>query len=298
MKQLWKCKWTNFLDHSIVKQILSGNLSDTRLEDFNNTTLLSIGIACLQAFVQDNFVGPSLTNDQEFQQSTYCNLINETSKNIVTEYLMSDGEEVNVNVTHPDLLAISKLVLTKLYNRIVESNETIERFICRSWYLRYCYIHQLVIDEHTDELYRNISKVSNELLEEFNDLEMDIETKCNCVLEIIQCLLHYKRVWLAEEKLKLANETLNAAISIEGKLGVRTKYQQKALPQLLLKVTIDGTDLLPSAITHTCDSSDKLPTLLQLDDDVRLERIRFVNEEDNKVLNLPSTVQALVLTTL
>lgn len=79
-----------------------------------------------------------------------------------------------------------------------------------------------------------------------------------------------------------------------GVLGVRTKYQQKPLPQLNLKVDI-GIEFPKSNITH---NATILPDLLKLDDDVRLERIRFLTDEDNSTEELPSIVQVYLLSIL
>lgn len=298
LKDLWKCKWSQFLDHSIVHTVLRSNFDEISLASFDNVILLSLGIASLQAFVQDNFLGPPLLTDTNFQLLAYHKLVNETSTRYIKDYLLSGGEEININVTHPELLALAKFIFINLNDRTENSDFHFEMFICRSWYLRYCYIHQLVIDENTDELFEKGLKVSNEISNIFNVLDADVETKGNAFLEITQYLLHYKRIQLADDKLRSTNETINVSLTVQGKLGVRTKYQQKALPQLILKAECNETTLTPSSVTHQCDIAEKLPKLLQLDDDVRLEKIRFVNEDDNEVLRLPSVIQALALTTL
>lgn len=53
---------------------------------------------------------------------------------------------------------------------------------------------------------------------------------------------------------------------------------------------------LPAAIIS--HPSTLLPSLLKLDDDVRLEKITFESEEDNRQMEIPSIVQQLVLAIL
>lgn len=77
-------------------------------------------------------------------------------------------------------------------------------------------------------------------------------------------------------------------------MGVRTKFQQKPLPQLCLKVHQTQEYQLPDA--KLTNGNIELPKLLLLEDDTRLERIRFIEEKDNEVMTLPSVLQALVLT--
>lgn len=74
---------------------------------------------------------------------------------------------------------------------------------------------------------------------------------------------------------------------------MRTKFQQKPLPQLCLKVNqTDESKLISSLETNGRTS---IPKLLKLDDDTRLEKIRFMTVEDNEVMSLPSVIQCLVL---
>ncbi|XP_017840776.2 tetratricopeptide repeat protein 27 [Drosophila busckii] len=86
---------------------------------------------------------------------------------------------------------------------------------------------------------------------------------------------------------------LQVELKVEGLLGLRTKFQQKALPQLCLKVLQAEQLDLPTA--QATNGNGKLPQLLLHEDDTRLERIRFIEPKDNEVMTLPSVLQALVL---
>lgn len=76
---------------------------------------------------------------------------------------------------------------------------------------------------------------------------------------------------------------------------MRTKFQQKALPQLSLKIEGNFEKLAPNDVTHL---ETLLPKLLKHDDDVRLEKVVFQSEEDNTVANVPSLIQLLLLATV
>lgn len=76
---------------------------------------------------------------------------------------------------------------------------------------------------------------------------------------------------------------------------MRTKFQQKQLPLLLLKIEGNLDNLAANDVTH---SETMLPKLLKHDDDTRLEKIQFQSDEDNTVTEIPSLIQLLVLATV
>lgn len=205
----------------------------------------------------------------------------------ITEILSVDGEEINVNVTNPELLVLSKVVFEHLLT--LHGEHTI---LVKWWYMRFLYVHQQIIDEATNTLYSTFLQLSDELL----SYTMENNTlKTMLLLEIVQGFLAYKRIWKAEKHLEMAKEVLGIKMNVKGILGKRTKYQQKALPQLALKVDIERSDHLPAILSH---ASATLPLLLKLDDDVRLEKITFESEEDNRQMEIPSLVQQVVLSML
>lgn len=300
LRSLWECNWSKNLDNENVSKILANNFDGIDLSSqSSNEELLCLAISALQAFVQDNFVGPLLDEGEEFKRLPWHADVERIGIESVQNYLMSDGEEINTNVMHPELLAVAKFILTHLQSHFESVNDPIEKFIYQKWLLRYYGVHQIVIDEFTDTLFNGINNVSDALVEHLNDIEnIDNDSKVICLLEITAWQLHYKRIFMAKEKLQMAQQLLDVNITIEGKLGVRTKYQEKPLPQLMLRVDSpngDVVDFLPSIESPIAPVS--LPVLLQLDDDTRLEKIQFVNEEDNVITRTKGIVQALILGT-
>lgn len=267
----------------------------------NNEKLLTLAITALQAFVQDNFVGPLLNDDDSFNKLSWHESVKQIGIESLRSCLISDGEEINRNVSHPELLALAQFLFSHIKSHFETIDDPAEKFICRHWLIRFYGVHQLIIDEHTETLFNNISDSSDELVKYLQSIDyIDQESKVICLLEIVQWHLHFKRIHNAKENLQMTQQTLNVNISIEGKLGVRTKYQQKPLPQLMLRVDSDDPneiiDDVPSIESPTVPI--KLPPLLQLDDDVLLERIQFVNEADNVITRTKSVVQAFILATL
>lgn len=295
---MWDCDWSQNLSNELFSEIVRKNFSDIDLSSQSNEQLLHLAISSLQAFVQDNFVGPLLNDDDTFKALSWHSEVERIGAESLRNYLMSDGEEINTNVSHPELLAVAKYILLHVQSQLGNVSDVMEKFICQHWLLRYYGVHQLVIDEFTDTIFKGINNVSDDLTASINDIEtIDIESKVICLLEITAWQLHYKRVFTAKEKLKTAQQLLDVNISIEGKLGVRTKYQQKPVPQLLLRLDSPNGYITELPSIESPVAPVKLPALLQLDDDIRLEKIQFVNEEDSLITKTKSIVQALILST-
>lgn len=286
------------MNNQLINQILLKNFDDIDLTVQTNDDLLCLAISALQAFIQENFLGPPLSEDDEFMELTWHSVIETIGIATIRNYLVSDGEELNSNVKSPELLAITKFILLHLHAHFENATDSNERFVYENWLLRYYGVHQLVLDENTDTLFNGIKNSSEYLVDRLNDVEnIDKDTKVICLLEITLWQLHYKRIVIAKEKLQMAQQMLDVNITIEGKMGVRTKYQQKPLPQLMLRLDSPNGDIVDVPPIESPIAPVKLPALLQLDDDIRLERIQFVNEEDNLITRTKSIVQALILAT-
>lgn len=263
--------------------------------------LLVLAIACLQAFVLDNFLGPPLDDAAYADLPHYVQLLDSVAD--VRQLLEVDGEELNVNVTRPELLLVAKAALERL---LLAETETVSTrparqpgldFVVRWWYLRSLYVHQQLLGELTDTLYTALRRHSAALLDAPPPAAIDRDALTLLRLEVVQAQLAYRRAWQAQEHLDAARAQQDVELQVQGFLGRRTKWQQKALPQLALRVSYDAADGVhreraPAARTH---AESVLPCLLRLDDEVRLERVTFESEEDNRTLELPAVVQQLVL---
>lgn len=275
------------------------NLANDEQIDFvgtDTTEVLSIAISSLQLFVQQNFIGPSnelIRNDLP-------------SSNEIRSKLQINGIDINVNVENPELLLLS----IKLFKNLLKLSPA--SYVLQWWYLRILYIYSEVLDEPSESLYSDFGVYSEELLKGSDNLSN--ETKALLVLEISQHYLSYKRVYKAKQHLEMAQNLLKTNFEVKGiliqdrqkgrnltrpcvsgVLGVRTKFQQKALPQLSLKIEGDFEHLASNNVTH---SETLLPKLLKHDDDVRLEKVLFQSDEENTVTEIPSLIQLLVLATV
>ncbi|KAK7790318.1 hypothetical protein R5R35_010306 [Gryllus longicercus] len=83
-----------------------------------------------------------------------------------------------------------------------------------------------------------------------------------------------------------------AGLALVGALGKRTRFQQKDLAQLTLKVEVDDSSPQTPLLI-----SDSLPKDLRLDDDVRLEKVQFTGDGAPTLPPLSPVQQAVVLNT-
>lgn len=261
--------------HQIFQTLATSDATTLTQEDPQD--LQSAAIASLCAFVQNNFVGPTV----------HCA---DVLPNIpdARDALKSDGEELNVNVQSPELLYFCKVAFEQL-------NENAEAFAAKLWYLRFLVVYQRCLDDLTNSVYTKFDETVGQLEKAFEGVE-DMKVKIQTNVEIFQGYLLFKRISKAD-RWRTALQTLTGVeITVEGVLGVRTKYQQKALPQLTLRANgLEGGGFASAKETH---GQVALPTILKLEDDLRLERVKFTEENENKDAQLPAVVQQMVLSTV
>ncbi|XP_055603953.1 tetratricopeptide repeat protein 27-like, partial [Uranotaenia lowii] len=251
-------------------------LSETDRED-----LLKAAIIALGAFIQNNFLGPKQTCEKAI---TIVEGIDYRDK------LRSDGEELNVNVFSPELLYMCKIIFDGL---VLADNEIELEFDEAVWYLRFLVTYQRCLDDLTHSLYVKFDRLVNFLESRFDSLD-NMNWKIQTHLEILQGYILFKRVSKSARWMTRLEELSGIKISIEGVLGVRTKYQQNPLPQLTLRT--EGSDALGLPSSKETHGHVSLPTVLKLDDDLRLEKVQFVVEHENDSVQLPSLIQQIVLT--
>lgn len=154
-------------------------------------------------------------------------------------------------------------------------------------------VYQKSLDEDSNTLYETLLEIQKKLLPAKLQEITNMRFRLLVQLEILSIFLHYRRVNKVEDMLKQLKESFHIDMIEEGALGLRTQWQQKALPQfhLLIRQTNNELGLL-SSDTH---GSTKLTELIKLNDDTRLEMIKFLDDKQNELQQVSSTIQNLVL---
>lgn len=151
-------------------------------------------------------------------------------------------------------------------------------------------VFQMSLDEESNTLYQKLLQISSkEMLKEIPNLRFRFLVQ----LEIISMFLMYRRAHKVRDLLKEIKEFYHIDMIEEGVLGLRTKWQKKALPQFHVSIQQTNNELaLSSNDTH---GGTKLTEVIPLNDDTRLEIIKFLDDKNNELQQVSSTIQNLVL---
>ncbi|KAG5671578.1 hypothetical protein PVAND_001771 [Polypedilum vanderplanki] len=282
-------KVQNVLEKNIVEGNCIENIESLQFkefiqsgkENFDKDTKLLYAISCILLFVQENFTGPNI--EQNCLQT-----INDHDDRWKIDSLFSDGIELNANIKQHKLLLISRNFINDLKNLYPDDLHI------RIWFIRILKAHQLSLDENSISLYDDFRKLHEDmaLTEKLNEID-NLRHKFIIELEIISIYLMYRRIYKAEELLKQLKNNYHIEMIEEGILGKRTKWQEKALPQFHVSVKQDYPEMyVSSEQTH---GDTKLLKLLDLEDDTRLETIKFLDEKHNEPQLLSSVLQNFIL---
>ncbi|XP_043288153.1 tetratricopeptide repeat protein 27 isoform X2 [Venturia canescens] len=144
------------------------------------------------------------------------------------------------------------------------------------------------LNEHFGSISRHVMSNEKELTEQIsNSLQTEENLHEEWLLAVAQFYLRYKRIQNSEKYMNAAQQTAGLRLKLEGAMGKRTKFQQEAKAQLYLDVAIDK-EIYPFR------SCPDLPKPLELNDELRLERIEFVEVKERP--HLGSIEDSIVLT--
>ncbi|MCL4126008.1 UNVERIFIED_CONTAM: hypothetical protein GTU68_007328, partial [Idotea baltica] len=281
------------LQESSISEFYTKNLSDYLDKEGvkGEKVLFCLGVSCLQLFTQNNFCGP-LIGPPAFillPGLVPCKGNENDIREEAQQELVLDAEGIYSLLSEPEYLIVAKIVFCDLRERL-SSCISVDWWCCR-----YGIIHQKVVDEQSPMLYKilvecfNRTESNSDLI---NENSRDIGTLFH--LEAGHFHLHYYDVRKAKHHFDRASSILAMEIHLTGALGMRTKWQQQELAQLVVKVSyVDhpitqdeqpGPTLLPS----------DLPKDIILNDDARLHRIKFIEMDEDVIPNLRPLEQMAV----
>ncbi|XP_046384414.1 tetratricopeptide repeat protein 27 [Ischnura elegans] len=252
---------------------------------------LLCGIACLQAFVQANWTGPTVDEVEILNRFPWLKgsqNIEFDSREEVCSYLALDAESLAPCVVLPHLLLIARIILYTHVWRLSDLQSS------RWWSMRYLFVHQQVLEERSPQIHDAVKKllgeVHNQEIVAASSTDSQLRTLFNIECAIIY--LYYFEVLRSKEYLESAAKGAGLDISLAGALGVRTRYQKNNIAQLTLNVKSSNCSEVTD-IQNSCDERD-FPKDLQLNDDVRLDQIKFLNSDDGALPNLRPLDQAVI----
>ena len=255
-------------------------------------TVLSIGVASLQLFVQSNFTGPAHLvphMDGLFPSLLLNDQSKEEFRKQVMDIVAEDTAGVYTLLKNPEYLALAKTVFIALH----ENLQPCPTF--NWWSIRYCMIFQTIVDETNTAVYNHMMQCITSM-ENSSLLSEDKHLYVLFNLELTEAFLLFADTGSASAKLKLANAVVGFESQLSGAFGKRTKYQVDPKAQLLVTIEYNQKIILPGEAEGPKLLLTDLPKDCQLNDDTRLPYIKFVQEDDDKVPSLLPIEQVTLLT--
>ncbi|KAG5890129.1 hypothetical protein JTB14_027796 [Gonioctena quinquepunctata] len=195
-----------------------------------------------------------------------------------SKLLSVNNEDININTKFSSLLVVSKFIF-----EWCGINNNINNW----WYWRSILIHQEILEElsptllsDADRLYKNFQV----------DPNLNGNIKASLDIEVAQLYLLFRHVSKAKEHILAASTLLGVHYTLIGVLGKRTKYQEKELAQLSLKVTLEEK----TEEEKSDSDDDSVPKDIPLNDDVRLNSIEF--QEVAEKISIGNIEQKLFIT--
>ena len=280
------------------------HISQSISEWTQQRSLLEIGDAAFEAFLQTNVTGPPLSWDPvtvvlpAVLHGADDSAIGDLQKQIFAR-LSIDGEALYQLTPNIELFYMAKLTFddARLPD---ESGTTLRRLRVNFW-------HQRMLGEVSPTLQQKIYEDLSLLEETFlvQNLTVDGVDVAQFLLERAAIHTHHGFDARARHDLERAAKVRSFQFALTGHLGKRTKYQEIDLSQLVVLAKSAGTTNAAantqsahsqvSAESSTIDHP--IPKALQLNDDTLLETIAFATSEEKvrmqKEDDLPLELQSL-----
>lgn len=266
-------------------------------------TGLVVGIACLHAFIQQNWTGPSLeftpidlfpslaSKTAASQADGNLPLSNESLHVATVPLLAKDGEPAYHLAKHPTLL----LLAIRIFD-LVRQRDTSRKFWSADWWrLRAAIVHQSLLDEpvpYDEGLQASLERFLETQQQGTTSLNLPEQLLAKLALEIGLSYHIVSQDRPAGAFFVQAAKLDGLEYHLTGALGKRTKFQVNELSQLVLlaksKEREDGGASKSDAEAATA------PETLALNDDTLLEQTEFTSTSmDNQKGSIPASLAEL-----
>ena len=242
--------------------------------------LFSLANFAFNCFLQANVTGPPLSYtpaDGIFPSSLFegTNTTVERLQRRLSLSLSIDGEAVYRLIPHIELFCVAKCILNH-----PEMTQDLPLRLAR---LRVNFWHQRLLADISSSLQETIYDDLLFIGDNVNATSNNVINPAQFLLERATIHLHHGFDEKARSDIEQAARERSFHFALTGRLGKRTKYQEKELSQLVVLAKSADEDEAqcgrnPSANTESTDSSQMavaIPRKLSLNDDTLLESIAF-----------------------
>lgn len=266
--------WSKLVECKFEDEALKSYFS-LQNED-HRKSYFKFAIECMMSFVQANFTGPDLpiTFNELFNENVFVDLD-------FKSWLSVNREDVNTNVKFPGLLTAAICIF-----KYCDFNAVLNLW----WQLRTLIIHQHILEELSPTLLSQADRLHKDLIE----FQLEDEIKVLLEIELAQLYHIYRNIQKSEQHLTTAQEILGLNYELIGKLGKRTKFQEKEIAQLTLRISLSKDE---NNVPRTSVPIIELPKNLSINDEVRLDTITF-KEKNKRDLPMSDLEQKLLLATI
>ncbi|KAL9611381.1 MAG: hypothetical protein Q9167_003976 [Letrouitia subvulpina] len=273
----YKGSWTNFVSQRL-------DLLTKGLDEDSRCFFWDLGYITYALFLQSNITGPPLAWDvaEQLQPLVYDDPIKlSDSKRTIIRDLSVDGEAVYQLTPYVELFALAKIILN--HDRII-GQSTFSK-LAR---IQVNFLHQRLLNENSATLQKLI----------YDDLDaVKLEQGETVLLKsffIFRAAIHTHHGFdkKAREDLDKAAKLTGFQFVLTGKLGKRTKYQDRDLSQLVVLAKSDTDSRLVSERRpgESIDQNAFQPKSLDLNDETLLESISFTKEEHSPLSQLDKSL--------
>lgn len=294
-----------------IKRISSGEISYTTFvaekakavyqsqaeglsQDQKRSQLLHIGLAALFGFLQSNVTGPALSvkpADVVFPSALRSEAVTlRAVRDQIIRGLSVDGEAAYKLTPNVELFSVAKALLVHAGALLADGP-----VVATTARMRTNFLHQKMLSEVTvtlqDVIYQDLDELSKVLL---GNEKTSAQDKGRFLLERATVHTHHGFDSKARDDLERATAERNFEFALTGRLGKRTKFQDRDISQLVILAKSPGDNTntegtAPSA--KTGDSQPSGPTNLDLNDDTLLESISFSKENETHPQEKSVTIQ-------
>jgi len=270
--------------------VLVGSPPQGDASDPSRIEFLCIGLAALHAFLQSNVTGPPIS--LQVMELMFPHFLPATPSEVtklqqqMLQNLSVDGETMYALTPHVELFWLAKTILCE--PSLVENRDD-----ARWARMRVNFWHQKMLGENAtslqEEIFRDVEFQAESVLKD--DRPYGREARVQFLLERAAILTHHGFDVKAREDLQRAAKETGFEFALTGRLGKRTKFQEKEISQLVVlaesadedtinlsQSTNDGVKNAPNGEGRTANgtnNSGTKPQNLNLNDDTLLDSISF-----------------------